>query len=121
MPSRPLRKHLLDRLLSGAKDVGERGLALLMTAGVVSCGAGTDTSGLSDASTKDQAADRGIAVEAANLEGGVVVEAANRDGSVLVEAAQVEGGTPDAGSDTGGSDAPCEARAVEAAFFDSGC
>jgi hypothetical protein len=116
MPSRRLRKHLLDRVLSGVRGVGERGLALLMTAGVASCSAGTAS--VSDGGTKDQSADQGpTGIEAMQVEGGVV-EAANLEGGV-VEAAQTEGGTPDAGRDAADA-CPDTGVFVEAAQFDSG-
>ncbi len=96
VPTRRLRKRLVDRALRGLKVAGEFGLACLMTAGVMSCG-GTQTVGSGDAAT-DGPVDgtppppEGVA-EAAYVEGGT------RD--VFVEAANVEGGT-DSGSDTGG-------------------
>src|SRR5580704_963836 len=94
MPTLRLRKRLLDRLVKGANDVGELGLALLMTAGLVHCGGNTQT-GTGEGMT-DAAADHGLAIEAAQ-EGGAVIEAAQGDGGPfpIVEAAMF----PDAGSD----------------------
>jgi hypothetical protein len=73
MPTRRLRKRLLDRLVKGAATAGELGLALLMTAGVVHCGGDTETSG-GDGSV-DGAPDHGLAIEAAQ-EAGPTFEAA---------------------------------------------
>jgi hypothetical protein len=98
MPSRRLRKHLVERVLRGARDVGERGLAFLITAGVASCGGSTTTTGgTSDASTK--VSEGGPMVEAAQTEGGVVVECTpaqcgvDSGGPVVEAAEQVDGGT----------------------------
>jgi hypothetical protein len=82
MPSRRLRRLLLERVLQTVRGVRERGLALLMTAGAVGCGGMEATGGGSDASTKDQTVDRGgIVVEAAQVEGGVASEAASIEGA----------------------------------------
>lgn len=94
MPRRRFRKRLLDRIVSGASHVGELGLALLMTAGVVHCGGDKQTG--TGEGMADGAADHGLAIEAAQ-EGGAVIEAAGGDGgpSPTIEAAIF----PDAGAD----------------------
>jgi hypothetical protein len=61
MPTLPLRKRLLDRLVRGANSVRELGLALLMTAGVANCGGSGQTKG---EGTGDGGADHQLAVEA---------------------------------------------------------
>src|SRR5579871_5123825 len=55
MPSIRLRKLLIDRLLSTAKSTGELGLAVLMSAGVTSCGGTTVVTG--DAGSSDSGSD----------------------------------------------------------------
>ena len=94
MPTVRLRKRLLDRLVKSANSAGELGLALLMTAGVVHCGGGTQPG--PGEGMADGAADHEVVVEAAEG-GGPVIEAPAGDGSPnpTVEAATF----PDAGAD----------------------
>ena len=90
----------MDRLARGVRAAGERSLALLITAGVVSCGGQTGPA--TDASA-DQHSD-------APSDGTVVAEAPAYDGAVT-EAPAYDGGASDA-SDSG--------VIVEAPNFDAG-
>jgi hypothetical protein len=117
MPSRRLRKRLLDRILSSARDAGERGLAFLITAGVASVGATASTSGCGSDTTTS--ADGGSQIEAPCCPEAAHVEAANGDSGHGDGAS--DAGAGDTGSDSGRGDGSCEASMVEAANFDSGC
>ncbi len=83
-----LRRAIVDRLSRGARAVGERGLALLITAGVASCG-GATTGPAADASTdqpKDAPVDVGVIVEAPYFDGG-------SDTGPIIEAPYYDAGT----------------------------
>jgi hypothetical protein len=107
MPKRSLRTHLLTRLSSELRAVGELGLALLMTAGVASCGgrtvlssAGDAGAGAKDVDTKDAStATEGSVIDGfMTLEGGVVIDGppgVGFEGGVIDGHEQVEGGVVD--------------------------
>ena len=85
-----LKRALLDRLSRGARAAGERSLALLITAGVASCGG--QTTPPADASTDQQAPP---------------------DGNVIIEAPAYDGGAPDGGANDSGV-------IIEAPSYDAG-
>jgi hypothetical protein len=92
MPTRRLRKRLLDRLVKSANSASELGLALLMTAGVVHCGGRAQTdSGEGTAVSSDAGSD---AHPSPWVEAAMAPDAEAARGPV-VEAAVF----PDAGSD----------------------
>ena len=91
------KRAIVDRLSRGVRAAGERSLALLITAGVASCGGQTNPP--DDASTKDAPADNNVIVEAPAYDGAVP------------EAPAYDGGASDA-SDSG--------VVVEAPIFDAG-
>ena len=86
------KRAVLDRLSRGARAAGERGLALLITAGVASCGG--QTSPPADAST-DQQSD------------------APPDSNVIIEAPAYDAGSPDGGASDSGV-------IIEAPAYDAG-
>lgn len=117
MPTRPLRARFVQRLSAELRGAAEMGLALLVTAGVASCGGKTGSSGTADGSVHDSgpcAKPGQCAVEAASFEGGVVVEAAQVDSGPphfdgpFIEAAQADSGPGFDGT------------AIEAASMDAG-
>jgi hypothetical protein len=98
MPPSSFRRDLVERLVRELRHVGERGLAIVISAGVASCSAGTDTltdagGGGSDAS-KDHTGPQPEAgqIEAAFPDSGHQIEAANPDAG-QIEAANPDGGT----------------------------
>lgn len=86
-----LKRALLQHLGRGARAVGERSLAILISAGVAaSCGGQTDPGDAStDQKNNDSPTDSPIIVEAPNFDGGA--KDAN-DSGVIVEAPQFDSG-----------------------------
>ena len=73
MRRRDLRSRVFDRLTHAARDIGERGLAFLITAGVASCGSTGSETRKADASS--DAHYDGPVTEAPYYDGGPIPEA----------------------------------------------
>jgi hypothetical protein len=108
MPSRRLRRHLLDRVLGNLRAASELGLAFLMTAGVASCG-GEELGGGkgADAETDGNNDDHHAVMEGLPFEGGVT------------EAAMVDGGPDGCFCEDGGLEAGDDGPVVTEAAIDA--
>jgi hypothetical protein len=124
MPTRRLRRRLLDGIQRNMKVIGEVSLAGIVTAVVYACGGtqlGPIPDGGPDADTDATPCERDpsmCATEAAMIEGGVVeaAEAGCFDDICVSEAA--EGGIGEGGFTEGGVNEGGFTEAGEAGFFD---
>jgi hypothetical protein len=78
-----LKRAILDRLSRGARAAGERSLALLITAGVASCGGETAPADASTDQHSDAPPDSTVIIEAPAYDGGANDAS---DSSVIIEA-----------------------------------
>lgn len=92
MLSSSFKRALVDRVARGVRAAGERSLALLITAGVASCGGQTNPP--NDAST-DAPDDSHVIIEAPAFDSGGQPEAGGNDSGPIIEAPNFDAGGGD--------------------------
>ncbi len=80
------KRALVDRLARGVRAAGERSLALLITAGVASCGGQTSPADASTDQHSDAPPDSNVIVEAPAYDAGAT------DSGVIIEAPAFDAG-----------------------------